>query len=80
MNLDLTELLAPELKESIKMMLSQMAPMSLNNLPAARVTCSSERVTAGSLTLAGNSEKPCSLLLALLSSAESRDGKKWVGG
>jgi acetyl esterase/lipase len=36
MNIDLTELLDPELKGPIKMMLSQMPPMSFDNLPAAR--------------------------------------------
>lgn len=36
MNRDLTELLDPELKGPIKMMLSQMPPMSFDNLPAAR--------------------------------------------
>ena len=36
MNRDLTELLDPELKGPVKMMLSQMPPMSFNNLPAAR--------------------------------------------
>ena len=36
MNLDLSELLDPELKGPVKMMLSQMPPMSFDNLPAAR--------------------------------------------
>jgi len=36
MNRDLTELLDPELKEPIKMMLDQMPPMTFDNLPAAR--------------------------------------------
>lgn len=36
MNQDLTELLDPELKDPIKMMLSQMPPTSLDNPPAAR--------------------------------------------
>ncbi len=36
MNPDLTELLDPELKGPIKMMLSQMPPTSFDNLPAAR--------------------------------------------
>jgi len=36
MNRDLTELLDPELQGPIKMMLSQMPPMSFDDLPAAR--------------------------------------------
>jgi len=36
MNQDMTELLDPELKEPIKMMLSQMPSTSFDNLPAAR--------------------------------------------
>jgi acetyl esterase/lipase len=36
MNLDLTELLDPELKGPIKSMLSQMPPTNFNDLPAAR--------------------------------------------
>ena len=36
MNRDLTELLDPELKGPIKMMLSQMPPTNFNDLPAAR--------------------------------------------
>ncbi len=36
MNQDLTELLDPELKSPIKMMLSQMPPMNFNDLPTAR--------------------------------------------
>jgi len=36
MNRDLTELLDSELKGPVKMMLSQMPPMSFENIPAAR--------------------------------------------
>jgi len=37
MNLDLTELLDPEIKNPVKTMLNQMPPTSFDNLPAARV-------------------------------------------
>jgi acetyl esterase/lipase len=45
MNLDLIELLDPELKGPIKMMLSQMPPQSFDDLPAARAA-SEQMITA----------------------------------
>ncbi len=49
MNRDLTELLDPELKGPIKTMLSQMPPMSFDNLPAARIA--SKQMMAAMKTL-----------------------------